>query len=299
MEGHPMAKSSVLAVVLQFNHDDLTKACIDALRLQTASIDVLVVDNGSDKSCISSIAKYLKSPGERLMTTQCPLGYAEAVNRGIWVAREEGYQYVFLAGNDTVAEPTVIADLQEVLAGNKASGAVGSLQVHASDPSVVYSAGARINRRAWFAEHVGSNMRRNYLIAACSAVFEVDMIDFASILIPLEVFEHVGLLNENYGFYWEDFDWCLRARSNGYILLVETKSAVVHHVSGTSSDNPRRKIYYLTRNRLESAMRFRPPWFVVKTALGTMLLLTVCNFRANAVARQAVVDWAFRRPYRY
>jgi len=289
----------ILAIIVQFNHEDLTIDCIDGLRAQTVPPDVMIVDNGSDPRAVDVIDQYLELPNERIIETGGPLGFAEAVNLGIRCAQGEGYQYVFLAGNDTIAEPSVLEDLFAIAESDPTIGIVGPLQVFASKPSIVFSAGVRMNRRAWSVEHVGWNKAREDLLQTRPVLSNVDSLDFAAVLIPLRVIEKVGLLDDRYRFYWEDLDWCLRAQRKGYRCVVEISSAARHHVSATANEQAGRKEYFLTRNRFESAARFRSSAFVVKMVVGFLIAALSGQIESSGVMWQAVGDWMFRRRYRY
>ena len=78
----------------------------------------------------------------------------------------------------------------------------------------------------------------------------VDYITGASLLIKREVIEKIGLLREQYFLYYEDVDWCIRARRWGYQCVIVPKSKVWHKVSASSKEGSAPYIYYHTRNRL-------------------------------------------------
>jgi GT2 family glycosyltransferase len=59
-------------------------------------------------------------------------------------------------------------------------------------------------------------------------------ITFASVLIRREVFERIGLLDENMQFIGSDADFCYRARSNGFKIIYEP-TFVIYHKIGQSA----------------------------------------------------------------
>lgn len=58
-------------------------------------------------------------------------------------------------------------------------------------------------------------------------------VTFASVLIRREVFEQIGLLDENMKFIGSDSDFCYRARAAGYKIIYES-SFIIYHKVGQS-----------------------------------------------------------------
>jgi GT2 family glycosyltransferase len=71
------------------------------------------------------------------------------------------------------------------------------------------------------------------------------------VLIKKEVFEKIGLLDKNYFAYWEDVDFCQRAKRTGF-KVVYAPNAIIWHKNASSSGRPGSvtHMYYQTRNRL-------------------------------------------------
>ena len=74
--------------------------------LETHTAEVIIVDNGSS----DGTAEFLREcyPGIRIESSQSPLSFAEAVNRGIRGAR---YSHVVLLNNDMIVEPRFFTTL--------------------------------------------------------------------------------------------------------------------------------------------------------------------------------------------
>ncbi|MDP2860695.1 MAG: glycosyltransferase family 2 protein, partial [bacterium] len=58
---------------------------------------------------------------------------------------------------------------------------------------------------------------------------EVEALVGATMLIPKTVFEKVGLLDERYFMYFEDFDFCRRVKSAGLKIYYLPESRIFHH----------------------------------------------------------------------
>lgn len=70
-------------------------------------------------------------------------------------------------------------------------------------------------------------------------------------LMDSDVFRRVGGMDERYRLYFEDVDFCTRARLQGMKLLVDSQAQVRHHAQHSS----RKSLYYLFLH-MWSALRF-------------------------------------------
>jgi N-acetylglucosaminyl-diphospho-decaprenol L-rhamnosyltransferase len=64
----------------------------------------------------------------------------------------------------------------------------------------------------------------------------VDWVSGACMIVPAERFTSVGLLDDGYFMYWEDADWCHRARERGYSVIYDPALVVTHHQGSSSRD---------------------------------------------------------------
>jgi len=86
----------------------------------------------------------------------------------------------------------------------------------------------------------------------------VDAVSACLILVKREVFDAIGLFDEDYFFGFEDLDFCLRARRAGFETIL-ARDAVAYHEGGRSigATSPDR-LYFAARNHLLLASRTRP-----------------------------------------
>jgi GT2 family glycosyltransferase len=70
-------------------------------------------------------------------------------------------------------------------------------------------------------------------------------------LMEAGVFRELGGMDERYRLYFEDVDFCARARLRGMNILVDTQVRVRHDAQRSSRRNP----YYLILH-IQSALRF-------------------------------------------
>src|ERR1051325_10268347 len=83
----------------------------------------------------------------------------------------------------------------------------------------------------------------------------VDAVSGCVMLVRREVFDAIGLLDEEFFFSFEEIDFCLKARRAGFATVLDG-SAVVYH-EGARSIGPQTppRLYYAARNHLRLANR--------------------------------------------
>jgi hypothetical protein len=89
----------------------------------------------------------------------------------------------------------------------------------------------------------------------------------AALVARAETFRRLGGLAERFFAYYEDTDWCWRARLAGLTIRYEP-AGVVHHVGGASTGGPfsARDRFLAARNRIQTLAR-NAPIAVLRTEL--------------------------------
>ena len=231
----------VSCVIVNWNGWQETIACLDALRnCSYPSLGVIVVDNGSSDD---SVAKIRSAYADiLLLKNERNLGFAGGNNIGIRHALSHGAEYVWLLNNDTKPEPDALSALVAKALTDQRIAAVGSVCYYASDPACVEAwGGAQVN--LWIG--YGKN----------STTPQIDdwfhSLNGTSMLIARQALDDSGLLDEGFFLYWEDTEFCLRLRNNGWRIAVAPNSRVLHKVHASTQGN---KIV-LDRYQTESGLR--------------------------------------------
>lgn len=80
----------------------------------------------------------------------------------------------------------------------------------------------------------------------------VDWVSGASLMMRASTFEHLGGFDEHFFLYFEEVDLCQRARDNGWRVIYEPRSRVVHlqgQSTGLHAARPRPRYWYESRSR--------------------------------------------------
>ncbi|MBW7955728.1 glycosyltransferase family 2 protein [Patescibacteria group bacterium] len=313
--------TSVAIIIVHFNTDDETKACLESLidvKHKGISLSTFVIDNGSKNPL--HVPERLLTKTTRIIRSDANLGFTNGNNLGISVAiREVEPDYILLLNNDTTVKPDFLEKL--VLAAQaepKLGMAVPKIYFYPGKEfhSKSYPAAER-GRILWFA---GGTIDWANLDAFHRGVDEIDRgqfdhtssTEFATgccILIPRAVLERVGTLDPRYFLYLEDVDWSQRVIHAGYDIKFVPESVVWHKNAGSSggAGSPTH-LYYQTRNRLFFFMKYAQHHFLTSQQgslaqttqlfwfyLRVIRLAMQKLFQSDNSVRRGALDWFLGR----
>ena len=194
-------------VILNTNRREDSLECLKSLSRSTyPHVHVTVLDNASIDGSVDAIIR--ECPEVHVVPLTDNRGYAGNNNVGIRLALDCGAAWVLVLNEDTVVDPSCVSELVKVGESDERIGIVGPLVYHYQEPDIVQSAGGQLTGR-WEAVHRGINERDTGQFAESA---DVAWISGCAILVRRAVIEQVGMLDERYFYYWEETDWCLRAR---------------------------------------------------------------------------------------
>ncbi|MFA6016547.1 MAG: oligosaccharide flippase family protein [Patescibacteria group bacterium] len=82
---------------------------------------------------------------------------------------------------------------------------------------------------------------------------KTDFVSGSLMFIKKSVIDKIGFLDESYFMYYEDVDYCYRAKKAGFKIGVDSKLSYQHFE--VSQDNPKKE-FYLFKNRLKFLMKY-------------------------------------------
>jgi GT2 family glycosyltransferase len=216
---------SVTAVVVAWRAGERAGACLRRLAEVAPSVRRVLVDNEAGDG--SGVDAPDDTTVVRLSDNR---GFAGGANAGLARALDDGAAHAVLLNDDVLVDPGCIEALVV------AAGDGGAASPRIDGPPGVAFAGGQLELVRGFGRHVeGAN---DYLSGAC-------------ICFSRSAWESVGPFNEELFLYYEDVEWCLRARALGVPLSVAL-TARASHSGGASSGGEQGETwaYYATRNRL-------------------------------------------------
>lgn len=240
-----MRQWPVTAVVLNYREATDTLRCLRALdKVRYRRLSRLVVDNASGPGEVA----WLRSAGATVVESGGNLGYAGGNNVGIRLARQAGAVAVWLVNADAYVYPSSLRRLVRVLRRHPEVGIVGPrlLEAESATPKI-QSDGGHID---WEAGGRSELIGRGNPPTRGGGLQTVDFVPGAAMLIRSRVFEDVGLLPEEYFLYFEETEFCVRARRAGWQVAVETAARAIHRFAAAGGLPTESLIYYFIRNRI-------------------------------------------------
>ncbi|ADL50384.1 glycosyltransferase family 2 protein [Clostridium cellulovorans] len=241
-----MINPLVAIILVNFNNKNDTEECIESLLKENYdNKKIIVVDNGSKDGSITELKRQFENK-VIFIENQDNLGFSCANNQGIELALKENAQYIMLLNNDTVVEQEFIKPMLEV--AERKNCIVSPKIPYYDEKNILWSCGGEFRWKKGTTHNRGINEVDN------GQFDEEKEVDFASgccLFIPRKILETVGMLSDEYFLYYEDTDYCLKAKHAGFKIVYTPKAVVYHKVSRTmgGAESPT-VLYYSNRNRL-------------------------------------------------
>ena len=275
-KGGDPGPAQTIAVVLNYRTADDTIRSVQSLQSGTSSPSlVIVVDNASGDGSPARIAASL--PAVRLIEEKSNVGFSAGCNTGIREALRLGAARVLLLNADAVVSATALAAMEHVVDEDSAIGIVGPIVLSMSRPQLVESSGIRYSPgtgRMW-----NAGFGRALPPTPQPSRIGTDAVTACAMLVRRDVFDRVGLFDDDYFFGFEDLDFCLRAAEAGFHTVVAGEAIVEHKGHASIGRTSRRRVYFATRNHLlvahRRALRKRSLTGWVQT--GTILCLNLVH----------------------
>ena len=224
--------TGVTIVVVTFNSEQVVASCLESCR----EYPTVVVDNASTDGTVAVARRF---PHARVIANETNRGFAAAVNQAVCKCDTD---LVLLLNPDV----TLLTDLGPLVdsCDTEAVGAgAGQLVGEDGRPQKGFGVRSFPGPAALFLEVLGLNrifpwnpVNRQFrqLLRNLEAAGEVDQPAGAFLLIRKAVWERVGRFDEAfYPVWFEDVDFCKRAKEAGYKLVYEP-SVQARHTGGHS-----------------------------------------------------------------
>jgi GT2 family glycosyltransferase len=283
-----MVSPSVVIIILNWNGVDDTLDCIESLRqLDYKRCEIVVVDNGSTDGSVPTLRRRFPEVG--LIEMNENLGYTGGNNVGLRYALARGADYALLLNNDTEVAPDFLRRLVEAAESDPIIGIAGATIYYHERPDVIWSAGGAIDWRRGSTCMVGLNEPDKGQFGTEPRT--VDFVTGCVLLVRRGVIEQVGLLDERFFAYYEEGEWCVRARRAGFKVVHVPQAKVWHKIPLDARASSTLAHYYMTRNRLLFLKATGADWRVWTYVLLAEYLRTLISWTVSA-------RWRHKRPQR-
>jgi len=239
-----MNKVSIITV--NYNQTQVTDDLLNSIIKYNTykETEIIVVDNGSD---INSIPYWEEKYSNFIfIRSERNLGFAGGNNLGILYATGD---FLFLVNNDTIFTANLIETLVQTLFINTEVGIISPKLLYFDQPNVL--------------QYVGYT-EMNYYTArnSCIGQYEIDNGQYdsfigktafahgAAMMVTRAFINKVGLMANIFFLYYEELDWCDRAKRAGFEIWINTNASIYHKESISVGKKSALKEYFMNRNRI-------------------------------------------------
>lgn len=240
--------------------------CLRKIVMSKADFDlqVAVVDNNSSDKSVSKIRILFHSVF--LIKNSKNLGWAGGNNVGIRYALKRNADCVLLLNNDVKIDRDSIQCLVKKLYSKKNVGIVGPKTYKKDNSSIIADAGGVIDKNRYFGINRGND---EVDMGKYDGLSMVDFISGSAMLIKNDVFKKIGYFDERFFLYYEDVDFCVRARKAGFLSMFVPESVMRHEFGRTTKIGSPLHNYYTTRNHYLFVEKHAPIYTKIKELLRT------------------------------
>lgn len=216
----------VMVIIVTYNGYHWIDHCLGSLQRSSIPLDVVVIDNQSTDSTVTTIKQ--RFPEVQLVESTKNLGFGKANNLGLKKALDENYDYVFLLNQDAWIEPQTLEILINVHQQNSTYGIL----------SPVHLDKHKTNLDAKFAGFIGRNQNPQFISdlvirpTALKRVYCINFVNAAAWLISRSCLQKVGGFDPLFPHYGEDNDYVQRVHYHGFQVGFVPHAFVVHDRAG-------------------------------------------------------------------
>jgi len=289
-------RTSVIIVSWQVR--DLLHACLTSIAAHEdrAALEVWVVDNASTDGAAAMVTAAF--PWVRLIALDHNPGFAAANNVAL---RQATGDVCVLLNPDTALTGPALSRLAAYLHAHPACGVVGprllnpdgTLQSAGFAPPSLFQ--VWYDLVPWPRRFYAARLNGRYASGPDDAPYDVGFPLGAALATRGDVLDAVGLLDEGYGMYMEELDFCARVWAAGWVVRILPNTVIIHHGGQSTRQSPEAMTLALHRARRRFYARFRPLWWNVVARALIRVALPVAAARAFRAYRRANTDWSLCR----
>lgn len=277
-----MATLSEIRFSIVIAHRDgaqmLLKALTSLMQAAGKNDEIIIVDNGSTDESVQQVKSAF--PSILIVENGCNNGFAKACNQGL--ARASG-EYVLFLNNDAFLAPDTLDLFTEDFSAFPKAALIGG-QLVGEDGIPQRSAGVAPS----FLSEMGLVRRKQPDFSHTTQPVEVETLVGACMAFRRTLLGTVGKLDEDFFFYFEETEWCVRLRRLGWKVMLDPRIRITH-LKGASTRAVRQGAQIeIFRSRLLYYRKTMPLIPALLLSIWRILRLTI-----NAVTHFVLVALTF------
>lgn len=275
----------VYTIILNYNNFKDTQECVESILRQKDDSNIInkmiIVDNASPDD---SGKKLKELYAEDLVYIQLDknIGYAAGNNVGIKYALSQNADFICILNNDTVVETDFISECVDYYSSHKSIGFL-SPTIEEYGSNVVQSTGGDIFWKKGEVTVKNNGKDRKTL----PKEIESDYLGGACLFFHNSLIEKIGYIPECYFLFFEETEWCWRAKKIGLHNICLSNCYIKH--KGSASINSiiglhsylmeRNRIVFLKRNSFNRLMYYEATAYLTMKYLKKAILVDSNYFK--------------------
>ncbi len=216
-----MASIQFIIVTYQSKQDVLAK-----LLTQVGDMSSIIIDN-TEETFLNLDFKLQKN--QKIIRNNKNVGYSEGVNIGTQYALEEKADWIVIINQDLHVTKKAVYALEKAL-------------LHCT-PGIAGLFAGKLDKKRWTT--ILPSKKVDYISGSCMAIHR-------------SVFDKIGNFYKPYFMYYEDADFCVRAKNTGFPLIHVSIAGISHNETTSLGRGSFLHQYYLARNHLLFVERNAP-----------------------------------------
>jgi rhamnosyltransferase len=241
-------------VLISYNPTQQIVENINALISQVPKI--LIVDNASNADSLAILSQLSKEKSITVKYNSTNLGIATALNQGVAYAAENGYEWVVTFDQDSLAPTDYIRSMIHAYhnCDDNESVAIVSPRYQTNTGIISFAR-----------ENVGNLL-----------FYKVKTTITSGNIVRISALQSAGLFDESFFIDYVDHEFCLRVRSQNWLIIESQKSLLFHNLGNstvhkianinviTTGHSPIRR-YYKYRNLVTTLKKYYwfEPWEII------------------------------------
>jgi GT2 family glycosyltransferase len=211
------------------------------------------------KKEISSSVDLFQLPKIAFIQNDVNTGFAGGNNVVLRILQDQD-AYIWLLNPDMSILENTLAELVQFSIRQDINSVVGAVvKYYAGNHKLLFYGGGKVN-------FLSATVR---MVKKAGVASKLDYISGGCLFTHAASIKQLGLLPEEYFLYWEETDWCYRAKKNGYSLVV-CPSAICYDKISSVIGKSFLADYYYVRNGMLFISKFRK-----KNIPGVLLFIVV------------------------
>lgn len=269
----------VTVVIVNYNSGEMLLKCIEEVLSCTVPVEIIISDNASsDNSLHLLTSAYKDNPNIHIHKNHANLGFS-AANNAVYPMIET--PFVLYLNPDCFISENTIEHLLQVMNDYPEAGMVSCLVTNLDGTEQVGCRGltptpARVFNQMCKLDKIFPNNPKfsGYLLsdkALPDHPIEVELISGSCMFVRKKAIDEIGLLDDKYFLYCEDYDWFYRVLNGEWKIIFTPHTKVTHVKSYSTKQIPLRVLGY----KAKGMWRYHNKFFKNNSSFFTTLLVRI------------------------